>query len=527
MRGENKEEHHARGNHHRRLPWSRARAGPVSFATTVGISSSTPATGAALSAAAAELAGSRLRARRSRATSPTPTTAPRSSAAAVELGGIDLLVNNASVLGPSPQPAARRLPPRRARPRVRGQHDRPARARAARAPPSARAVRHDRRHHLRRRGRALRRLGRLRIVEGRARADRQRARRPRNRSCTSTRSIPATCARRCTRRRSRARTSPTGPNRRPSSPRCCACCTTHRRAVATALPTSRPCRVLGGVVMTTVVVREATEPPEARGITRDAVRMMVAHRADLQIVHAHAHDLPQFLDEGDLVVVNTSGNTRRRARRARRGRHPAGRAPVAATPGRSVARRAAPPERARHGTVVRRPARHHAAARRRRPRPPRDALRDVDPAVGRDPRPPRPGRSPISRCTAARSATATSRATGRSTCTRTCTRANPGSAEMPSAGRPFTPELVTRLVAKGVGVTPLVLHTGVSSLEANEHPYPGVVPRLAFDGGADQRDACATAERSSRSGPPSCARSSRWSTRGASCTRARVGPMWS
>src|SRR5260221_12373728 len=43
---------------------------------------------------------------------------------------------------------------------------------------------------------------------------------------------------------------------------------------------------------------------------------------------------------------------------------------------------------------------------------------------------------------------------------------------MPSAGRPFTPELVTRLVAKGVAVSPLVLHTGVSSLEANEHPYP-------------------------------------------------------
>jgi S-adenosylmethionine:tRNA ribosyltransferase-isomerase len=48
----------------------------------------------------------------------------------------------------------------------------------------------------------------------------------------------------------------------------------------------------------------------------------------------------------------------------------------------------------------------------------------------------------------------------------------PGSAEMPSAGRPLTPELLTRLAAKGVGVTPLVLHTGVSSLEANEHPYP-------------------------------------------------------
>jgi S-adenosylmethionine:tRNA ribosyltransferase-isomerase len=47
-----------------------------------------------------------------------------------------------------------------------------------------------------------------------------------------------------------------------------------------------------------------------------------------------------------------------------------------------------------------------------------------------------------------------------------------GSAEMPSAGRPFTPEVITALVAHGVGVTPLVLHTGVSSLEANEHPYP-------------------------------------------------------
>jgi S-adenosylmethionine:tRNA ribosyltransferase-isomerase len=55
----------------------------------------------------------------------------------------------------------------------------------------------------------------------------------------------------------------------------------------------------------------------------------------------------------------------------------------------------------------------------------------------------------------------------------------PGSAEMPSAGRPFTPEVITRLVAKGVGVTPLVLHTGVASLEADEVPYPErlVVPR--------------------------------------------------
>jgi S-adenosylmethionine:tRNA ribosyltransferase-isomerase len=48
----------------------------------------------------------------------------------------------------------------------------------------------------------------------------------------------------------------------------------------------------------------------------------------------------------------------------------------------------------------------------------------------------------------------------------------PGSAEMPSAGRPLTAELVIRLVAKGVGLAPVVLHTGVASLEAGEPPYP-------------------------------------------------------
>jgi S-adenosylmethionine:tRNA ribosyltransferase-isomerase len=48
----------------------------------------------------------------------------------------------------------------------------------------------------------------------------------------------------------------------------------------------------------------------------------------------------------------------------------------------------------------------------------------------------------------------------------------PGSAEMPSASRPFTAELVTDLVARGVRFAPLVLHTGVSSLEGGEQPYP-------------------------------------------------------
>ena len=48
----------------------------------------------------------------------------------------------------------------------------------------------------------------------------------------------------------------------------------------------------------------------------------------------------------------------------------------------------------------------------------------------------------------------------------------PGSAEMPSASRPFTPSVVTALAARGVLIAPLTLHTGVSSLEAGEDPYP-------------------------------------------------------
>ena len=47
----------------------------------------------------------------------------------------------------------------------------------------------------------------------------------------------------------------------------------------------------------------------------------------------------------------------------------------------------------------------------------------------------------------------------------------PGSAEMPSAGRAFTPELLTRLIAKGIQIVPLLLHTGVASTEQKEPVY--------------------------------------------------------
>ncbi len=48
----------------------------------------------------------------------------------------------------------------------------------------------------------------------------------------------------------------------------------------------------------------------------------------------------------------------------------------------------------------------------------------------------------------------------------------PGSAEMPSAGRPFSGRVLASLASLGVGVAPITLHTGVSSLESGEQPYP-------------------------------------------------------
>src|SRR5512134_1869126 len=63
--------------------------------------------------------------------------------------------------------------------------------------------------------------------------------------------------------------------------------------------------------------RQAHEPPEARGLARDAVRLMISYRAEDRVVHARFHDLPKFLVPGDVLVTNTSG-TMKAALRATR-----------------------------------------------------------------------------------------------------------------------------------------------------------------------------------------------------------------
>ena len=57
-------------------------------------------------------------------------------------------------------------------------------------------------------------------------------------------------------------------------------------------------------------------------------------------------------------------------------------------------------------------------------------------------------------------------------CYQTVFARHPGSAEMPSAGRPFSTELVTSLITQGVRIAPITLHAGVSSQEAGEAPAP-------------------------------------------------------
>src|SRR3712207_8947111 len=53
---------------------------------------------------------------------------------------------------------------------------------------------------------------------------------------------------------------------------------------------------------------EAGEPPEARGLDRDEVRLLVSYRSDDRVVHSRFRDLPDFLEAGDVLVINTSGD---------------------------------------------------------------------------------------------------------------------------------------------------------------------------------------------------------------------------
>lgn len=215
---------------------------------------------------------------------------------------------------------------------------------------------------------------------------------------------------------------------------------------------------------------EAHEPPEAAGRGREDVRLLVSPGAE-EPIHARFHDLPRFLRPGDLLVINTSATMAASVVAER---------PNGATIELHISTRledgtwlVEPRQPARPASfpyggdldreVLLLPAGATATLVSRWRGSPRLWVADLHLPEGLPSYLGRHG-EPIrySYVTTPWPISAYQNVYA----------IEPGSAEMPSAGRPFTEDMFTRLAAAGVGVTPLILHTGVSSLESHEAPYP-------------------------------------------------------
>ena len=224
---------------------------------------------------------------------------------------------------------------------------------------------------------------------------------------------------------------------------------------------------------------EASAPPEERGLGRDDVRLLVARRFDATIEHAHITDLPRILEAGDVLVVNTSATLPAAIPARVAGcpaevhlstQMPAGLWVVElrhAPPGEQTDRVASTPWLdAPAGTIVEVPGGGRIELLAPAGTQPLGETR-LWIAVLDLPQPllaylARHGR-PIRY-----SYVGKDRPIG---AYQTVFADEPGSAEMPSAARPFSAELVTRLVVRGVAFAPFVLHTGVSSPEGHEPPF--------------------------------------------------------
>jgi S-adenosylmethionine:tRNA ribosyltransferase-isomerase len=210
---------------------------------------------------------------------------------------------------------------------------------------------------------------------------------------------------------------------------------------------------------------EAHEPPEVHGRDRADVALLVADPTRGSLHHTRFDRLPRLLRPGDLLVVNTSATLPAALPAVHAGRPAELRL---ATPDRSGAWVAelrttdgdllAPPP---VGSRLELPAGAHAVVVAAIPGSGRLAVVRFDLVapfldyLGRHGRPIRyryvPAVWPLDAY-------------------QTVFALDPGSAEMPSAGRPFTLELVTELVARGVLIAPITLHTGLSSPEPDEPP---------------------------------------------------------
>ena len=220
--------------------------------------------------------------------------------------------------------------------------------------------------------------------------------------------------------------------------------------------------------MSTLETNNATEPAEARGLERDEVRLLVA--APDRLTDSVFLELADFLSPGDLVVVNRSATLAasvdgQRADGADVEVHFAsalddGTWVVEVRPaGLSFG----PVTDVREGERIQLPAGAWLDVLETLPdqhRLHRVTVAVEGPVTGLLERHGRPiaygyipQRWPLSAY-------------------QTVFAVEPGSAEMPSAARPFTHRTVTDLATRGVLIAPVTLHTGVSSPEAGEPPNP-------------------------------------------------------
>ena len=222
---------------------------------------------------------------------------------------------------------------------------------------------------------------------------------------------------------------------------------------------------------------EAHEPPEMRGSGRDDVRMIVSDLASGRVTDTHFRALPEFLRRGDLLVLNTSATLPAALTALRSDGSEIVVHWSSALPASDTRQGDSDPLAAQRSPLAILEPRHvevitretftlPGGGRATLLEPYRDSQRlwiaqlALDMPIGDYLRRwGRPIRYPYVVKPFPLSAYQTVYAR------------DEGSAEMPSAGRPFTRSILACLRHRGVGLAKLVLHTGVASLETHERPY--------------------------------------------------------
>ena len=223
---------------------------------------------------------------------------------------------------------------------------------------------------------------------------------------------------------------------------------------------------------------EAHEPPEARPSVpgRDQVRLLVGYRDSGEVRHHRFHDLPGLLRPGDLLVVNTSATLPAAVHLDKLDVHFSTPLPGPAEDGelwlvelrRRTGKSSSPYQGGSPNEWIPMPGGSTLTLLRRRTQRLWVARlsTSVVPYLHRYGVPIRYGYVregwPTSAYQTVFAEAQQHWGDG---------RPDTGSAEMPSAGRPFSTELVTRLVSRGILIAPITLHTGVASPEAHEPPY--------------------------------------------------------